>query len=83
MPSACRVRLRVDVPDEVRFTDSEYIPVRVTDAPAYDGPYEVSAARWAQVLPTAGRVMTGDLTVRPVPSNWGLVTWDGSTLTVS
>lgn len=83
MPSARCVRLRVGGPDEVRFTATEYIPVRVTDAPAYDGPYEVSAARWAQVLPTAGRVMTGDLTVRPVPSNWGLVTWDGSTLTVS
>lgn len=83
MPSACSVRLRVDGPDEVRFTTSEYIPVRVSDAPAYDGPYEVSAASWAQVLPTAGHVMTGNLTVRPVPSNYGLISWDGSTLTVS
>lgn len=85
MPSecACRIPLTVAEPDEVAFSAAEYIPVRVTDAPAYDGPYEVSAARWAQVLPTAGRVMTADLTVRPIPSNWGLITWDGSTLTVS
>ena len=83
MASCCSVVLTVTEPDEVTFGAAEYIPVRVSDAPAYDGPYEVSAARWAQVLPTAGHVMTADLTVRPIPSNYGLISWDGSTLTVS
>ena len=83
MASCCSVVLTVSEPDEVAFSAAEYIPVRVSDAPAYDGPYEVSAARWAQVLPTAGHVMTADLTVRPIPSNYGLISWDGSTLTVS
>lgn len=83
MASACRVTLRVAEPDAVRFSAAEYIPVRVSDAPAYEGPYEVSAAGWAQVLPTAGHVMAADLTIRPIPSNYGLIGWDGSTLTVS
>lgn len=81
--ASCGVTLTVTEPDEVAFSAAEYIPVHVSDAPEYDGPYEVSAARWAQVLPTAGHLMTSDLTVRPVPSNYGLITWDGSVLTVS
>ena len=50
---------------------------------AYPGPYEVTPSSEAQVLPTAHCTMTGDLVVEPIPSNYGLITWNGSTLTVS
>lgn len=49
----------------------------------YAGPYEVVPSRDAQVLSTAGKRMASDLTVAPIPSNYGLITWDGSKLTVS
>lgn len=49
----------------------------------YDGPYEVVPSGVAQVLGTDGKMMNGDLVVAPIPSNYGLVTWDGSVLTVS
>ena len=36
-----------------------------------------------QRLPTASRMLEQDIVVKPVPSNYGLITWDGSTITVS
>lgn len=51
--------------------------------PAYDGPYEFVATSEAQVIHTDGLQMHGDLIIDPIPSNYGLITWNGSTLTVS
>ena len=51
--------------------------------PAYRGPYTVTPTSETQVLPTDGKRMTADVVVNPVPSNYGLITWDGSRLTVS
>lgn len=49
----------------------------------YSGDYSVTPSSEPQTLPTAGRTLTFDVVVEAVPSNYGLVTWDGSTLTVS
>lgn len=49
----------------------------------YRGEYHVTPSGSAQVLATAGKVLAEDVTVDPIPSNYGLVTWDGSVLTVS
>ena len=49
----------------------------------YHGPYTVTPSPEAQVLETGGLVLTRNLTVNPIPSNYGLITWDGSTITVS
>lgn len=51
--------------------------------PVYSGAYEVTPSRTAQTIPTAGLMMSGDLKVNPIPSNYGLITWNGSTLMVS
>lgn len=49
----------------------------------YEGSYEVIPSREQQELPTEGRVMRRNVTVGAIPSNYGLITWNGSTLTVS
>ena len=49
----------------------------------YDGAYEVTPSRQTQVLPTAFKNLSQNIVVNPIPSNYGLVTWNGSTLTVS
>ena len=49
----------------------------------YTGPYEATPSREEQVFPTHGRTMRDDFVVHPIPSNYGLVTWNGSVLTVS
>jgi len=59
--------------------------VRVVNATAdeYDGPYDATPSSGAQTFPTTGKLMTADFVVNPIPSNYGLVTWDGAVLTVS
>lgn len=49
----------------------------------YTGAYEVTPSSETQVLPTANRIAHQNIVVNPIPSNYGLITWNGSTLTVS
>ena len=58
-------------------------PVKITDLPVYDGEYEVTPTQETQVLDTALKAMSGNIIVNPIPSNYGLVTWNGNVLTVS
>ena len=51
--------------------------------PAYDGPMEITPTQETQTLDTAMKWVLGDIVVNPIPSNYGLITWNGSTLTVS
>lgn len=53
------------------------------DTDPYTGPYIVTPTQSAQVLATEDLRMTQDLTINPIPSDWGHITWDGSVLTVS
>lgn len=53
------------------------------DAPSYPGPYTATPANRAQTFATVGQVMSQNFTVNPIPSNYGLITWNGSTLMVS
>ena len=49
----------------------------------YGGPYEVVPNQSTQTLNTAGKTLANNVTVKPIPSNYGLITWNGSVLTVS
>ena len=49
----------------------------------YAGPYEVTPTQSTQTLATEDLLMVQDVTINPIPSNYGLITWDGSVLTVS
>lgn len=49
----------------------------------YDGSYSVTPTIETQILPTSGKLLARDVTVDPIPSNYGLITWSGSILTVS
>lgn len=50
---------------------------------AYAGQTVVTPTQSEQVLATAGLVVAENIIINPIPSNYGLITWDGSTLTVS
>lgn len=49
----------------------------------YDGDYSVTPSAERQTLQTQGLAMRQDITIEPIPSNYGLITWNGSYLTVS
>ena len=44
---------------------------------------EVIPNKQTQVLPTSGKVLLENVIVKPIPNNYGLITWNGSFLTVS
>jgi len=51
--------------------------------PSFEGPYEVTPSAEGQTLSTEFLYMTGDITINPIPNNYGLITYNGSTITVS
>lgn len=49
----------------------------------YEGEYTVTPSAETQVLQTNNLRMTGDVTVNPIPSDWGHITWNGSYITIT
>jgi len=49
----------------------------------YEGEYRVRPEPFEQTLPTADRRMERNVVVEPIPSNYGLITYNGSVITVS
>lgn len=49
----------------------------------YTGAYTVTPSERAQTLRTNGKIMMNDVTIQPIPSNYGKISWNGITLTVS
>ena len=49
----------------------------------YEGPYTVTPSQETQTLYTENKRATSNITIDPIPSNYGLITWDGSVITVS
>ena len=55
----------------------------ITGTVPYRGEYAVAPTGERQTLPTSGRTLAQDITIEPIPSNYGLIAWNGSVLTVS
>lgn len=84
MASPCCCCLDLELAEAaLEWGSDEYVRVVNADADEYDGPYEATPAATAQTFATTGKLMVREFTVNPIPSNWGLITWNGSTLTVS
>ena len=50
--------------------------------PVYDGPMEITPSAEEQILETTLKSLTDRIVIHPVPQNYGLIEWNGSTLTV-
>ena len=55
---------------------------RVVSDP-YEGDYEITPSDEEQIIPILGKTATENIKINPIPSNYGLISWNGSTLTVS
>ena len=51
--------------------------------PDYTGAVTVTPTNRTQVLSTKDTVVLDNITINPIPNNYGLITWNGSTITVS
>lgn len=49
----------------------------------YEGEYTVTPTRETQTLDTKDLILTDNVTVNPIPPEYGLITWNGSFLRVS
>lgn len=65
-----------------RLTGALTMPEGV-NVPKYEGDYEVTPTEETITLSTNNLQMTHNVTINPIPSNYGLITWNGTTLTVS
>ena len=59
--------------------DMGYIPIQAR----YTGPYSVIPSMEEQTLDIAGRTASENIIVEAIPNCYGLITWDGTVLTVS
>lgn len=51
--------------------------------PYYDGSYAITPTTETQTLSTADKSMAENIVINPIPSNYGRITYNGGTLTVS
>lgn len=74
------IKLKVLEEPIYRFKADQGIPIYPGD---YTGTYEVTPTEETQTLPTEGLMMNQNVTVKPIPNNYGRISWNGSVLTVS
>ncbi len=53
------------------------------DVDYYTGPFQFTPTQETQTVSIREMMATQDITINPIPSNYGLITWDGRALTVS
>lgn len=75
-----KVSFRIRDNNSARFKTEQGIPIYPS---AYSREYIVTPSSETQILETEGLMMAHNVTINPIPSNYGLITWNGSTLTVS
>lgn len=51
--------------------------------PVYHGEHTFTPSGETQTVPVANHTMLQDIVINPVPSNYGLITYNGNTITVS
>lgn len=89
MAMANPIDIKVGTPASITLTTPRQHSIDIdargggADGEPYAGPYEVTPTRETQVLHTAHKVASRNIVVKPIPPNYGLITWDGSVLTVS
>lgn len=84
------------IPINVQFTSEETFNCSLSDQDVlicafdelfspdeYTGETTITPSTETQTLETANKLVKENITVNPIPSYYGLITWDGSTITVS
>lgn len=89
--STCKIEMRVIEDETIKLDIAGNETIKLDIAGIcypvypenYKGPYTVTPSRNRQVLKAGGMMASEDITVEPIPSNYGLITWNGAFITVS
>ena len=85
-PAQMNVTFTTDEPFVCSFADDTTFEVSMGEAfiPArYQGETNIVPSADVQVLDTNGKVLDENITIQAIPNNYGLITYNGSTITVS
>ena len=75
------VVLDVSATEAVELNAEPHIVVDRTTV--YDGAYEWTPSDTIQTIEIANKKALNNIKINPIPNNYGLITWNGSELTVS
>ena len=75
------VEFGIAVQEEIEIEAEPVVYVNIHDP--YLGPYEFTPSAAAQTIEIEGLMAEENIVINPIPSNYGLITWNGATLTVS
>ena len=67
----------------ITLAPAETINVEILGYPEYEGLTTIIPGEEAQTLSTAQRTLLTDIVINPIPSNYGKITYNGTSLTVS
>ena len=70
-------------PERISVSTGNPITRDYVERDPYEGPYEITPSEEAQTIQTKNLSMTDNVTINPIPSNYGRITWNGAVLTVS
>lgn len=76
-------QISVEAESGEKSVDVSSEPITITGTEPYEGEYSVTPSASEQILETEGLRMTQNVTIAPIPNNYGLITWNGSVITVS
>lgn len=77
--------IEILIENEKREREISLIPEKETSGnyPNYAGKYEITPSLETQTLETAYRVLSSNVVIAPIPSNYGKISYDGSTLYIT
>lgn len=67
---------------ESSLTAELTIPMIADPPPIYTGEYTVIPTEEEQILPTMGCLLLDNITINPIPTNYGKVTWTSGHLLI-
>ena len=70
-------------PNNMGINVSSPVAREILDTLPYEGEYIINPNTETQILLTKNLRMINNLVINPIPSNYGLVTWNGSFLVIS
>ena len=70
-------------PSSMNINVGSSIAREIIDTNPYEGEYVITPNTETQTLATKNLRMLKDVIVNPIPSNYGLITWNGSFLMIS
>ena len=80
MADSVVIRGRIRMENVIRGNVYQMLPVFPAQ---YTGPTTITPGPITQTLATAELMVPVDIIIEPIPSNYGLITYNGSILTVS